>query len=112
MGDYQFRNASGVLQVIDLLQSHLPVARAVINNMLRSVTLWGRFQQFPGPVEYIFDVAHNVQAVEQFVATLAKLEPQGKTHLVLGMLKTKDRVAVMSVLRGDRPVVSGERKCA
>jgi len=99
IGDYQFRNASGVLQVIDLLQERVPVARPIINDMLRTVTLWGRFQRFPGAVEYIFDVAHNVQAVEQFVETLAKLEPQGITHLVLGMLKTKDRLAVMSVLK-------------
>lgn len=97
-GDYQFRNASGVLQVVDLLQSRLPVTRAVIDNMLRSVTLWGRFQTFPGEIEYIFDVAHNVQAVEQFVGTLKKRPCSGVTHLVLGMLRTKDRTAVIRVL--------------
>ncbi|MGR8947508.1 MAG: bifunctional folylpolyglutamate synthase/dihydrofolate synthase, partial [Gammaproteobacteria bacterium] len=53
-GDYQFRNASGVLQVIDILQQKLPVARPIIENMLRTVTLWGRFQTFPGPVVYLF----------------------------------------------------------
>ena len=98
-GDYQFRNASGVLQVIDILQSRLPVTTPVIENMLRTVTLWGRFQTFPGEVEYIFDVAHNVQAVEQFVETLEKHAKFGKTHLVLGMLRTKDRAAVMQVLK-------------
>ena len=101
-GDYQFRNASGVLQVVDALQSRLPVARSVIENMLRTVTLWGRFQTFPGDIEYIFDVAHNVQAVEQFVETLKKHGASGNTHLVLGMLRTKDRAAVMQVLK---PVV-------
>ena len=97
-GDYQFRNASGVLQVVDILQGRLPVARTVIENMLRTVTLWGRFQTFPGPVEYIFDVAHNVQAIEQFVETLKKHGSGGDNHLVLGMLRTKDRAAVMQVL--------------
>ena len=98
-GDYQFRNASGVLQVVDLLQERLPVARSVVENMLRTVTLWGRFQTFPGPVEYIFDVAHNVQAIEQFVETLKKHGADGENHLVLGMLRTKDRAAVMQVLK-------------
>ena len=45
-GDYQFRNASGVLQVVDALQSRLPVAREVIENMLRTVTLWGQISGF------------------------------------------------------------------
>ncbi|MEM7466019.1 MAG: bifunctional tetrahydrofolate synthase/dihydrofolate synthase [Pseudomonadota bacterium] len=98
-GDYQFRNAAGVLQVVEHLQAKLPVSRTVIENMLQSVTLWGRFQTFPGPIEYIFDVAHNVQAVEQFVETLEKHGTGGNTHLVLGMLKTKDRATVMEVLR-------------
>lgn len=98
-GDYQFRNASGVLQVLDLLQKQLPVPRAIIETMLSNITLWGRFQRFPGEIEYIFDVAHNVQAVEQFAATLNKLGTTGTVHLVLGMLKTKDRTAVMRILQ-------------
>lgn len=99
VGDYQFRNAAGVLQVIDLLQPRLPVSRDVLEQMLQRVQLWGRFQRFPGSIEYIFDVAHNVQAIEQFVATLAKIRCAGKTHLVLGMLKTKDRSTVIKVLQ-------------
>jgi dihydrofolate synthase/folylpolyglutamate synthase len=65
---------------------------------LSSTVLPGRFQRLPGRVEYILDVAHNAQAMEYFVATLMTLPPVPKTHVVLGMLRTRDRASVMNRL--------------
>ena len=97
-GSYQLRNAAGVLKVIDLLQSRHPVTGEQLADALARVRLQGRFQRFSGPVELILDVAHNAQAVGAFAANLAALPTVSRTHVVLGMLRTKDRVAVMRTL--------------
>lgn len=94
-GGYQLRNASGVLKAVERLAARHPVSRDAIAAALSSTVLPGRFQRIPGPVEYILDVAHNAQAMEYFVATLMTLPPVSKTHVVLGMLRTKDRASVM-----------------
>lgn len=97
-GSYQLRNASGVLKAVDLLQGKHPVPAAVIAEALAQTTLPGRFQRIPGEVEIVLDVAHNAQAVDTFVATLRALPRVPRTHVVLGMLKTKDRLSAMSAL--------------
>jgi dihydrofolate synthase/folylpolyglutamate synthase len=97
-GSYQLRNAAGVLKVIDLLQSRHPVTGEQLADALARVRLQGRFQRFSGPVELILDVAHNAQAVGAFAANLAALPTVSRTHVVLGILRTKDRVGVMRTL--------------
>lgn len=97
-GAYQLRNAAGVLKVVSLLQHRHPVSPAQIANALRSVQLPGRFQRLDCGVEVILDVAHNAQAVEAFVSNLQALPPAPATHVVLGMLKTKDHASVMRAL--------------
>ncbi len=97
-GSYQLRNASGVLKAVDVLQPRHPVSAAQIADALRSTVLRGRFQCVSGPVEVVLDVAHNAQAVEHFVATLKSLPAAPTTHVVLGMLGTKDRLSAMTSL--------------
>lgn len=97
-GGYQLRNAAGVLKAVECLSARHPVDKETIGRALVSTVLPGRFQRFPGPVEIILDVAHNAQAVETFVATLMTLPPAAATHVVLGMLSTKDRASAMHSL--------------
>ncbi len=97
-GSYQLRNASGVLKVVQCLQTRFPVNETVIARALASTELPGRFQRIPGEVELVLDVAHNAQAIENFVATLAALPAVTRTHVVLGMLTTKDHASVMQAL--------------
>lgn len=97
-GSYQLRNAAGVLKAVAALQVRHPVPLAVIADALRTTTLRGRFQRVPGAVEVLLDVAHNAQAVDTFVATLDTLPPATRTHVVLGMLNTKDRLSAMTAL--------------
>ena len=97
-GSYQLRNASGVLKAVDALQSRHPVSATQIADALRSTVLRGRFQRVGGPVEVVLDVAHNAQAVAHFVATLKSLPAVAHTHVVLGMLGTKDRLSAMTSL--------------
>jgi len=97
-GDYQLQNAAGVLMVVELLQDRLSVTDSDIAGGLNETSLPGRFQCIPGAVEVILDVAHNAQAVEAFVRTLVKLPRARHTHVVLGMLRVKDRDSVIRLL--------------
>ena len=98
-GDYQLRNASGVLKAVSLLAERHPVTRESLVRALATTELPGRFQRsLRDGVEWILDVAHNVQAVDSFVETVQRLPAAHHTHVVLGMLTTKDRSSVMARL--------------
>ncbi|CAN0301125.1 unnamed protein product, partial [Phaeothamnion confervicola] len=97
-GAHQLRNAAGVLKVIDVLTSRLPVAAAQIADGLRKVALPGRFQRITRSLDYIIDVAHNPQAAEIFTATLASMPAAPCTHALVGMLKTKNHRGFMTPL--------------
>jgi dihydrofolate synthase / folylpolyglutamate synthase len=97
-GGYQLRNAAGVLKAVELLSARHPVSEAQIATGLASTELPGRFQRIPGALEIILDVAHNAQAVASFVATVQTLPEARSTHVILGMLSTKDRASVMESL--------------
>jgi len=92
-GVQQFDNAAGVLMALASLRDRLPVPRHAVEQGLRSVTLPGRFQVLPGPVEMILDVAHNPASGRRLAQTLEVIPPAGCTWLVLGMLKDKDVTA-------------------
>jgi dihydrofolate synthase / folylpolyglutamate synthase len=97
-GDHQLANAAGVLKVVALLQTQLPTRDGDIARGLHNTKLQGRFQVIPGEIEVVLDVAHNVQAVEIFLRTLQLLEPRKRTHVILGMMRVKDREGVMRLL--------------
>ena len=101
-GSHQLRNAAGALKVVDLLQDRHRTAQVQIHRGLDAVVLHGRFQCIEGDVEYVLDVAHNPQAAETFVSTLNAMPASGRTHALIGMLKTKDHV---EYLRRLLPVV-------
>ncbi|MSR16008.1 MAG: bifunctional tetrahydrofolate synthase/dihydrofolate synthase [Gammaproteobacteria bacterium] len=97
-GGYQLRNAAGVLKAVERLSARHPITFAQLATALTTTTLSGRFQRVPGEVEFILDVAHNAQALEYFVATLLTLPTANRTHVILGMLRTKDRASAMQSL--------------
>lgn len=97
-GTYQLSNAAGVLRVIDLLSERLPVPAAALKRGLVDVDLAGRFQRLPGNIETIVDVAHNAQAVAAFVSALRQQPAAARTHVILGMLRVKDRESVIEAL--------------
>ena len=97
-GQYQLNNASGALKVIDNLQDKVPTSDEAIAAGLSSVSLLGRFQLIPGDVDLIVDVAHNAQAVAAFVENFTSMPRVGKTHVLIGMMKVKDRASVLSEL--------------
>ncbi len=97
-GAHQLDNAAAVLQVLDCLQSRLPVSRMALEQGLRTVSLPGRFQRLPGAVEQVLDVAHNPQGGRTLAQALQAYPVAGQTHLVLGMLADKDVQAFVQPL--------------
>lgn len=100
VGDHQLANAAAALMVIATLAKVLPVDTAAIRSGLIHAQLAARFQVFPGPVEWIVDVAHNAQSASVLAASLKNRPCKGKTRAIVAMLQDKDAVAVGRVLRG------------
>jgi dihydrofolate synthase/folylpolyglutamate synthase len=95
-GEYQLQNAAGVLQVISLLATQLPVTEAAISHALQTLQLQGRFQIFPGTVTRILDVAHNPLGVRMLSDNLQQHQCVGKTHAVVGILQDKDAMQMLA----------------
>jgi dihydrofolate synthase/folylpolyglutamate synthase len=99
-GNYQLRNASAVLAVIDALEERLPVNRAAVEAGLSDVCLPGRFQRVSERPAIFLDVAHNPQAVAAFGANLGETTGFRQTIAVVGMLADKDIAGALAPLAG------------
>jgi dihydrofolate synthase/folylpolyglutamate synthase len=101
-GVAQVGNAATALAAVRELAARLPLSRDAIEKGLCEVRLGGRFQRIPGEggVEWIFDVAHNVDAAAVLAGSLARYPARGRTVAVCGMLADKDARAVVAALRG------------
>ena len=99
-GVHQLGNAATALAALkcaDVELEHGDVSEALIH-----VRLAGRFQRVTvdsgrGPVEWIFDVAHNVPAASGLAANLRAL-PRARTIAVCGILGDKDIAGITAVL--------------
>ncbi len=70
-GRFQLQNASGVLALIEQLQTRLPVPEAAIHQGLKAVTHAGRLQSIQeGGLHWLVDVAHNPQAAMELARFL------------------------------------------
>ena len=96
--DFQIYNAAGVLMLLTLLSKTSPVEEKAIRQGLQDFHLPGRFQIIPGEIQIILDVAHNRQAARTLAENLRLLPGNGTTHVLIGMLKDKDRLAVFEAL--------------
>ncbi|MGE0383501.1 MAG: bifunctional tetrahydrofolate synthase/dihydrofolate synthase [Gammaproteobacteria bacterium] len=97
-GDFQFHNAAGAVMALQALRGRLEVGANAIAEGIGTVTLPGRFQIVPGPVEWLLDVAHNPHAATSLAANLRARPPAARTHAVVGMLRDKDCVGVLGQL--------------
>lgn len=97
-GAHQLANAAAALMALASLQRRLPVDDTAVHAGLTSARLAARFQIVPGPVEWIYDVAHNPQAAAVLADNLQRRTCGGRTHVVLGMLRDKDCATVASQL--------------
>lgn len=96
-GEFQLRNAAAVLAVLTCLPDW-PVSVEAFAAALRETRVEGRFQILSQEPLVALDVAHNPQAAAALADLLAARPCAGDTHLVLGMLATKDADAVIGAL--------------
>ncbi len=86
--DYQLRNLSGVLKVVELLKIELEQEKT--QKALDAISLRGRFQVFNCKnKEWVIDVAHNNQACVNLVKSVKKLPLAINNLGVFGLQKTK-----------------------
>jgi dihydrofolate synthase/folylpolyglutamate synthase len=97
-GGFQLRNAAGTLGVLEAIEQRLPVSLSAIREGLAQVRLPGRFEQIPGAVQRILDVAHNPQAAAVLAEALREQPCAGRTLAVFSMLHDKDSEGVMGVM--------------
>ena len=108
-GEVQVANAAAALVALATLQPSLLPDAAQIAAALTSVSLPGRFQLLPGPVEWILDVAHNEPAARVLADNLRARPLTGRTFMVTGILGDKDIAAIADILAAvtDRWILCG-----
>ena len=95
-GPVQFGNAATALAA--LAAAGLLPGRAALERGLATVMLAGRFQRLPGPVDWIFDVAHNADGAAAMAAALRARPVSGRTLVIAGVLADKDADAIAAAL--------------
>ena len=96
-GAVQYANAATALAAL-AAGGWLPDAGAIARG-LGAVRLLGRYQQLPGPVEWVFDVAHNPGSTAALAETLIEQRVAGRTVVVAGLLADKDAPGVARELK-------------
>lgn len=98
-GSHQLINASAVLEVLQRIETHMPVSAAAVRNGLRNVTLAGRFQYIPGSVPVLLDVAHNPQAVRVLAEYLGSRFGGKTIHAVFAVMRDKDVLGIITNIK-------------
>lgn len=98
-GEYQLKNAAGVLMALESLKDHLPVAQSDVRSGLLAAQVAGRFQIINQPVRQILDVGHNPHAVRQLANNLQDMECLGRTRAVFAMMADKEVSEVIELIK-------------
>jgi dihydrofolate synthase/folylpolyglutamate synthase len=98
MGDIQYRNAATALAALRVLIAPRAPDPPAVRAALQGARLAGRLQFVPGPVEWVFDVAHNEAAAAVLAAQLRTRPVHGRTLAVFAALGDKDVGAVAAQL--------------
>ena len=88
-GRIQYDNVATVIAALKSLAPRVYVPETALRRGLEDARLAARFQRVAGPVETIFDVAHNPDAARVLAANLKAEPARGRTLAVMGMFKDK-----------------------
>ena len=95
-GANQLLNAAGVLAVVEVLRTQLPVTAQAVRVGLSQVELPGRFQIVPGQPTLVLDVAHNPHSVAALTANLDAMGYYPTTRVVFGAMADKDLAPMLA----------------
>lgn len=88
-GDFQIQNAAGVVALVDVLQSALPVSVESVSEGLKVVVHPGRLQKIQlGSQRWLVDVAHNPQSAQALADYLEQTSIQ--VDAIFSVLADKD----------------------
>ena len=95
LGEYQPRNASVVLNAVEILRKQgLNISDEAIYNGLSYAKWQGRFEILLRDPLMIFDGAHNPQGIRSAVESIKKYFGNEKVYLLTGVLRDKDYTAI------------------
>jgi dihydrofolate synthase/folylpolyglutamate synthase len=101
-GDYQLKNLPGVMKALEILNrkgyritdQHI---RHGLEHVLAQTGLKGRWQQLNRRPLIICDTGHNAEGIRAIVTQINSYA-YDNLHMVIGMVKDKDRLAVLKLL--------------
>ena len=97
-GQMQLDNAASCVALLQAVTGELPVNEDAVRKGLAAARLRARFEQLPGAVPWILDVAHNPAAARALARNLAMNPVSGKTMAVAGMFRDKAVEEVAAIL--------------
>jgi dihydrofolate synthase/folylpolyglutamate synthase len=100
-GEHQLGNAATALAAVVAGGFGLRLDHASVSAALLGATIAGRFQHVAGDVEWILDVAHNVQAADTLRDNLRRLPRARRTLAICGILGDKDIRGITASLAAD-----------
>ena len=97
LGDYQPRNASLVLDAIDILRSGgLEISEDAVFQGLNEASWHARFEIIKDKPRIIFDGAHNLQGIEAAVRSIKRYFADQRVIVISGVLRDKDYIKIAS----------------
>lgn len=95
LGEYQLRNASLVLEAVEILKSNgLKIGTDAIYQGLEGAKWRARFEIIHKNPTVIFDGAHNAEGIRAAVESIKKYYPAGGVCVVSGVLSDKDYITI------------------
>ncbi len=95
------KSAVAAIIATELLLDKLCVNNAQLAGAMQTVFIKGRQHVIHDEVTFVFDVAHNPQAVRLLSELIKTLQPRGKVHAVFSALKDKDLCGLISPMVDD-----------
>lgn len=95
LGVYQPRNASVVINAVEILREHgINISDNALKNGLEKARWQGRFEIISRAPLMIFDGAHNPQGIHSAVESIKTYFGDEKVYLLTGVLRDKDYTAI------------------
>ena len=99
LGAHQLKNASVVLEVIDVLRSRgFAISDEALKDGLRNSFWPGRFEILSRDPYFVVDGGHNTQCAETVVANIKEYFPGQKAVMLIGVLADKEYPEMMDIL--------------
>jgi dihydrofolate synthase/folylpolyglutamate synthase len=97
-GRFQLQNASAVLALLEVTGQQSLLSRDTVSEVLRKLSVPGRFQWLDENRRWLLDVAHNPHAAAGLADSLAALEPRRRITAIIGVLADKDLPGIVAPL--------------